>query len=582
MVENRVIEDPPPSNGESDSKDLFWKWLWNHPLLIVIIAHCIFSIGIWNAQSGFGEDTVPVMEALHSTQSPQVKADLYVNVLTVILNGVTSDPVKAVVLMRFLASLLAVVGLYLILSCFSDCLRQGTILFACFVWTASCLNAPAFQSTSTSSFTFGIMSIAIYCILRKWTVASFVGFYYFGLIAASLRPEYMAPIILITLLLIGAAMFKCTRYIESSIGITRLKSRLGCLLLAVTISILAIIRPSHGVSKKMEFCDRYLLFGLGQCYADFYHKEHPSEVFDAMTEYTWLLNKQFKQPTSFLGALKNNPREAMRYFVLNSIENLKSIPKQLLITRNRGDVPMDVKLYKVVLGVLLAGGALGVIRVRRFYINFLSSERRKGHMARLGAFLEKHIVLFRRLLILLLLTSASSAAVIMLVGTPRYWISIVPLLYLGLAFSCDSLLTELSLVRFEPLIVAASFIGFCRPNFIIPKPNLEVQALRHIAPLIRPHPVIGAWWALPDCIFAFRGEAKDISISDGIKAEDIVEGRFDVLMIDNNFRATATWANQLGFFENFEQEPQKYSFKKITEIPTDRFNIYYRPVKPGS
>jgi hypothetical protein len=60
-------------------------------------------------------------------------------------------------------------------------------------------------------------------------------------------------------------------------------------------------------------------------------------------------------------------------------------------------------------------------------------------------------------------------------------------------------------------------------------------------------------------------------------AKDIAAGDFDVLMIDNFFRSTATWANQRDFFEDLTHDPWKYGFKKVTDVPTGRMDIYYRP-----
>ena len=300
-----------------------------------------------------------------------------------------------------------------------------------------------------------------------------------------------------------------------------------------------------------------------------------------MTEYEELLEKTFKKPKTFVGALKHNPREAARYFALNAIHNLTQIPQKLLITRDQGRPSSNsALLYEAFLGVLICGAVPGIARLRRSYIESQSGDRAKGHVARLGSFWRTHKLLFRKALILLLLSSASSVSILLLVGLPRYWLSVVPLLYLGLAYCLDSILKQFRLLRFEPLIVAASLLSFCSPNFIIPRPDFEVQALRHIAPLLRSHPVIGAWLASPYAVFAFRGDAKDVGVIEGIKAKDIVAGDFDVLMIDNAFRSTATWAEQRDFFEDLTHNPWKYDFKKITDVPTGRMDIYYRPRVP--
>jgi len=552
-------------------------WLWRHPLLLVILANLVFSLGIWNAQDGYGEDMGPVKTALYNIQTQSVNGDLYVKTFTLFLNGITPDPVHAGVLMRFLVSLFTSVSLYLVLSCFSNHLGRGCILFVCFVWTASYLNAPAIQSTSASGFAFGVMMLGIYCLLGDWSVAGAIGFYFFGLTAASLRPEYMAPVLLMTALFIVIGVLKCTTYLEALTGFPRFKMRLGVLFLMLIIAIGMIVHPSRGVRKKMQYCDRYLFYGFGQCYADFYRREHPLEIFDPMTEWEWLLKRDFGDPKNFTSILRNNPRESARYFFLNTVGNIAGIPRQLFITRDKGAGIGDKRLYRLVLTLLIFGGLLGIGRLRRLCVDSLGENRAGGWRARLNLFFQKRKALLRKILILFILTSASSAAIVMLVPTPRYWISIVPLLYVILAFAVDCLLKQLRLLRFEPCMVALSFVGFCSPNFIVPHPCFEVRALQHIAPLVRDHPVIGAWWAQPECVFAFRGDARDISISDGINAGDIIAGRFDILSIDGNFRGTGTWLRQHEFFEDFVNEPEKYGFKKVTDVPTGRFSIFYRP-----
>jgi hypothetical protein len=228
----------------------------------------------------------------------------------------------------------------------------------------------------------------------------------------------------------------------------------------------------------------------------------------------------------------------------------------------------------LVAGVLIAGAA---IRLRRCYtgssgptsapVNSSSSE------------------LKRRLLILVVLASASSPAIIMTIGTPRYFLPVTPFFYLAIA-SCAEIVLQCAKPSRHGLLLLLFYIvacaSLCFPNFIVPRPNQRFDALRHIAPLVRQTPVIAADWAEPDAILAFCGSAKSINSWDGIHQADIKSGAIDVLLIDQGFRATKTWADQRGFFEDFERRPEHYGFRKQLDHPTQHFDLYYRPEAGGA
>jgi len=579
-----MTQDQPVKSGQTEAsktcegstKFPLLAWLWRHPLLIVLLANCLFFAGSWNSQDGFGEDTAPVLTAMQNIREHRLSGNLYIDTLTFFLTAISPDPVNACTLMRMLTSVLSSVGVYLVLSCFSKYLGRGAILFATFAWTASCLNAPVIQSTSLSAFTFGITVIGVYFLLRLWSVTGAIVFYLCCLTAASMRPEYTAPAVLVTGLFFVIGLLKATTFLEHAFGIPRWRSRLVCVLVPAIVVMIMLIRPSHKMRDKMQYADSYMLFGFSQCYAAFYQREHPEKIFSPMTEYAWLMKRDFGDPKRFVDALRNNPRGAARYFFCNSLENVKNIPRGLLIVRDYGLGRFDKPLYNLMVKVLLAGGLLGLWRFYR-RCSELGVEKKVRGWRTVDAFFREDPLLGWRLLVLVLLACASSVSIFLLVGSPRYWITMVPGLYLALAFTMDSLLRMLKLTRFEPLVVALSLIAFCSPNFILPQPNYEYRAVQHIAPLLKKHPVIGAWWARPDCVFGLNDDAKDISINNGIKTEDIAAGKFDVLMIDDNFRHTDTWVQQHVFFEDLENDPAKYGFKKVDDMPTGRFDVLYRP-----
>lgn len=118
-----------------------WDAISSRPLLLVVFAFCLFSIGIWNARDGFGEDTSSFItaysyidsnakSALPSSDAPRPRAsspetaaafegNLLLVILTAMLNNGCDDPLLAALLLRILSSFLASIAVYFILSSFS-------------------------------------------------------------------------------------------------------------------------------------------------------------------------------------------------------------------------------------------------------------------------------------------------------------------------------------------------------------------------------------------------------------------------------------------------------------------------------
>ncbi len=545
------------------------NWLWARPFLIVLLAHTLFSLGIWNARDGYGEETSSFRRAFHSLQTGRPQSSIYVDLIVLALRWISPDPLLVATLLKYLSSLLATTALYFALNSFSSFLRPGAILSACFLWIASTLNAPYLQSTSLSLFTFAIMLFGIDCLLRRESLPGLSGFYVFGLLAASLRPEYFLAVIPMTIYVALRGLRSGSTQIESRFKISRYLTRglvVGC---GMTIGAALWVNPLAWTGERAAHLNKYVLFTFGQCYADFYQKEHPNETFTPMTEYKILFDRTFKHPDTFLGAIRNNSAEAMRYFTLNAANNLKNLPESLLHFRVRSEDSLGGLRW--MLPILISGGALGVMRIRR------AGWIRKDFFVRLSANLARRDSVSRKVSLLLIVAATSSAAIFLLVGSPRYFLALAPLFYLGVAFSLDSILKIPGLVRFESWLVAVSCICCCRPNYLSPRPNREMEALRHIAPNVKQCPVVAAWWAGPDAVLGLGGNAHALSSFDVIREADIEDGNIDILMIDINLRATRMWAEQRDFFEHFEHHPETCGFKKLTTLPTGRFDIYYKP-----
>jgi hypothetical protein len=487
------------------------QWLWSRPLLFVLLAHTVFSIGIWNARDGYGEETGKVAAAFRVVQSHQLHPSIYVNLIALALRYLTTDPVLAATLMKYLSSLLATMALCLALSRFSTVLRPSAITSACLIWIASSLDAPFAQSTSLQLFAFGVMLFGVCCLLRKESILALLGFYFLAMLAASLRPEYYLPVFLVSVALAGRAVWHASEITQSRLGLSRYWT-CGVGLLLVTAGGVGLLNhPPAALASKAAYLDNYALLGLGQCYAAFYHREHSQEALSPMTEYQALLDRTFNKPKGFWDAVKNNPGEALRYFANNAGYNvLRSLPRALLgHYREQSEKTVRGWCYWTARGILLVGGLLGakrLCRARWIWDDFIP---------KLPQRLLKPDSLTRKLLLLVALFSTSSVAAVLLVGTPRYYLPCVPLFYLGVAYCVDSLLKALNLLRWETLFVASVCVCFSGPNFLSPRPNYEMDAVRHVAAYVTERPRIAACWAEPDVVLGLGGKGEPVSMWDG-------------------------------------------------------------------
>lgn len=173
---------------------------------------------------------------------------------------------------------------------------------------------------------------------------------------------------------------------------------------------------------------------------------------------------------------------------------------------------------------------------------------------------------------------ASSVAILLLISSPRYWLPLVPITYLGLAW-CAELISR-SIPKFPAGIFLAvvGVLAFCRPVFLDSKlVNYEVAAMHSLRGKTKPNPTVCALWADPFCIYGFNGKAQPRSIFRGLKREDIITHQCDSLVIDRGLRNSRAWADEQTFFENFELDPVRYGFAKLAQPPNARRKFYYVP-----
>lgn len=540
-------------------------WVSHHPLLILVIAHTVFCLGIWNAREGYAEEHTPLIAAFRSIKPLRWNGSLYVDCLVVLLKWLSPDALVALSLVKYISSAVATIALFLVLRACSGLLRVSAILSACFIWIASSLNAPFYQSSSLSLFVFGAMMLGVAAIMRKGSPLRISAFYIFAGLAAAMRPEYYWLVLLLTLFWGTRLVVLAAGNLRRACGVRPLWTFSLTLALALIGADIFATHPPSVLVKKAARLDRYALLGLGQCYADFYQHRHPAEDFSPMTDYKLVFDRVFRHPTGFCEAIENNPGEALRYFAWNGANNLRNLPGIFLARlRDQGQRHRGAQ-YWLLRAALLAA--------------FLAGSWRLWRARPLWPNLWGDASLRRKWLLILALASTSWVAIFLLVGTPRYYLPWVPAFYLAVAFGFDSLFAVLDAVWLEGLLVLVACVLCCRPNFLAPRPNFEIDALRQIATLVRPHPVIAGWWTDPDVTIGFRGDATAVNSKDGIPHEDIADGRIDILIADANLRSSRTWIEQEGFFRNFERNPAQWGFIKMRGLPAS-IVVYYHPKKP--
>ncbi len=534
---------------------------------LLIIAWAVFSWGIWNARVGFGEDNVPLVAAMHAVEEGSYPHGLYTLSYTLLLRWVTADPITAALAMRAAVSLFTTLCLLYVLSAFHGYVRRSAVLLGCAVWMVSHCNTPVVQASNLSPFTFGIAALGLGWLLRRRSWSGLAGFALAIAVAVNLRPEYAAPGVLIggvtgTTLLWQSAKGRISR------------ARFWGLFAVLPILAGLAVAPKFRPGSTM---DSYLLFGLAQCYATFYKAEHPAAPLQPMIEYQGLLDDTFGHPTSFAGAIGNNPREACRYFALNSLTNLSRLVPTLLSTRDTrhpGSFLTGRIHVLLLMAALLAGGILLARRIVSAVRRAVTESWREA----LRRALREHGALLWKLLLVVLFASASSVAIILLVPVSRYWITCAPLLFLTVAACFDSLLRLRFLAQRSWLLWAPALALLCRPLFLgmDSNENYEVTALRSILPQLPEHPVVAGLWADPYQAYVFRGKAVLVNLHEaGVKG--LEEGRYDVLLIDPMLRSSRAWHENRAFFEAFEADPARFGYVKLTGVFTGPQDVYFSP-----
>ena len=481
--------------------------------ILVFIGVLLANFGVWRAGVPFEDEGSHIFTSLLVLKG-QHTTNLYSLSYAALLGTIAPDPLNAYVIMRAVASVASTLGLFSVLRAFRN-LRWTAIVTSCLVWSCSSLCTPPTQNGNVCLFSLALMLPALGCVLRRPNALNLIVFSIAAFWTSQIRPEYLAPMIALPIGGIVLHVLRRRRPWEQQNPRTTAVTKRWAIALALGALVVSVpLAAQFRAPTKMRFND-YLLLGLGQCYAQYYHERHPNDLFGPMTEYQPLLDRVFDHPRSFTEAAANNPRELGRYLASNGALNLSKIPRAMLSNRN--------KVYNVIILILLfLGGGLGIRAA-------LSRRRQDG----VPLWAQVSTDDAWRVLLLVLFTSASSCAIVLLVPVPRYWITWAPLFYVALAWCVQNMLDVWSRGLPEKAVLPLAIAVFGFPVFVGVKPNRGlIESIRVAESGVDHPPVVGGVWILPVSTFAFRDHAVSTGLDSGLTIEELRSGRCDVLVMD--------------------------------------------------
>jgi hypothetical protein len=481
------------------------RFVAGHPVpaaaAFLVIAQAIICIGIRDAGIPIGDEGVHILRALAVGWHPRTWASPFHDAYALLLLFIP-DPIIAHLFLRFVLAEVTLLVLWRLLLSAGLSLRASTT--AAILWLGCGLGNVPIQVGNLNLFTFAIAASGVSLLLKDPTPRRKGICFALLMLASASRAEYLAPAAVLVLI-------ECAKYL---IRINNWK-RWAILAVGMAIAAALVIRVDFG------FLDRYLLLGLGQCYAVFIRRQNPEMVFDPMTEFSPLLDSVFGNPHGFFEAAWHNPGELFRYLALNGLRNGAMIGPALLNPKRAVTLSsINAEGIASLMGVwtaLAIGAWLAIGRTGGF-------RDLKGKVGTLS-----------------LLASAPSVSILLLIPEPRYWIGVVPLLYACVAVATEALWSLKLPSRLRKLAVLAACIWLISPMPWSRNSNqADIHAARDaLAP--RSHPVIGAIFPEPWVAFATRGAAEGRDFEKLSHNPDWSLEGMDLVVVDDSLRGSKIW-----------------------------------------
>ena len=502
--------------------------------------------------------------AYQSFMNSEVTLSIYDNVYKMIFIYGSHDLITAYFIMRIVASLVSVCGMFLLLSS----LRWNTLLsafIATLVWGVNLLNVPLIQDCAHNLLCFGVSCCAgALLISSKGLWSKIIGL---GLATAAglTRPEYMLvpavfalyyAIIIVRHVSSRLSMFHAT---QSAWKIITIMMVCGVLLFAATSDRI------RNATNKME---QKLFIGFSQCYAHYIQENKPEGYppFHWGRDYPIVMKQDFPGIEKLHQLFIQAPLKTGSYLVANALGNAKAsihlLDHRSLLTGLTIKEVTNFPWKQVVIleDISLKGLAfLGLVMIGVF---IFKSRKIVMHEESLRV----------SLLFVITLACVALPAFLLYIPRTRYWITLVPLAYWGISVVLTKLIGRYSFGVGLCLALCVT-VCFSQPFFIYnsnmkPRYNYEfVEKIRTLEQHINAKGKISVLMSRHETFFKYSKASFDIhnfsdpDLSDiGLK-ELIESARFSVIVIEYPL-VTHRLVVDRELIEKFQLSPSLFGYRK--------------------
>jgi hypothetical protein len=537
-------------------------------LLTLTVARTYY--GVWNADIPLNDEAGYIDGSFRLYEDAKLSSNLYFDAYIVVFRYITKDPIIAHYYVRFITSLLSVIGLYLLLSSLNWVSPLGAYSMA-LLWNLNLLNTPLIHDGNVCLFAFALACFAGYFWIANVGKSARLFSLVILLIVIGIRPEY--ALLLFLLGFQGAARWLKQLRNEGWSKKRKLQLTMALGVVLIPIGMFAVsVHARNYVSNLFSYLDGYLFLGLQQCYTYFSVTRDAGLHLEPMTEFDSVMNKKFPGASGFLVAVLINPGEVAQYFFFNCISNLLHL-YYLLPT------------HSVLLPTTLAGnGSAGLIAKKEtlgYSVLWIEQLVIFSCIAFGGIWLltrrildinKRRIRIDDKAIFILSMAAVSLTALFLLYPTPRYWITMIPLLFWGPAALTSKYCISVNYRSMIILSFAMSFV-FVNPVFTsslnssINKDKDIALALRDTISTLEKTP-IKALGVFPDILLPFvipgRWESTnnmDIR-SKGSSYEALVKSKeYDLVIIDGWLMKTQQYKREQDFFVNMLKNPEEYDYE---------------------
>ena len=549
-------------------------------LLLLIFAVARINYGIWDSDIPLGDEAGSIEQSFALFKEGFYSSNLYLDSYIICFKYITEDPIVAYYYVRFIASLLSVSGLFLLLFSLNWVSPFGAFV-AALLWNLNSLVTPLIQHSNIRLFAFALACFAGFLWISNFGKSAKLFSIVILLLTVGVRVEY-------ALLLVLMAVHVCANWLDrlKSDGWTKQRFLEFCIAAGVVlIPIGAIVLSAYYRNSAIEFfsyLDDYLFLGLQQCYSSFLVERNTGLHIDPMTEYDFVMDKSFPGASGFFEAILINPIEIVKYFSLNTINNLINsyhllsthsfiLPTKLVVKGWQGSAKvgyLNYILWAEQIVVCLGIAVSGIWLVISKSVNVKTRQIWKTDS----------------LFFILSLASVSVTSLVLHIPIASYWITVIPLLYWGPAaliskycckcsnmlIMCISLL--LTFAFFNPVFTSSMNIAAHRDK------DLVLNLRDKLSSLTKTHlKVLGAW---PDPLLAFtipgRGQSTcNFDVRKGTSYEELVMLKgHDLVVIDTWMRESQQYKIEQEFFDKFIKRPEMYGYQLLLSSEKRDGSIY--------